>query len=59
MTVQTVASQIVHWTRLAILIMILVALAVILLRAFGVPLQVTRIGHIELAYLAGVYWLTK
>jgi len=42
-----------------VLAAILLLLAVILLRQFGVSVPLRTIGHVELAYLAGVYWLTK
>lgn len=43
----------------AILLLILVTLAVILLKAFGVVLPIRTLGHVEPAYLAGAFWLTK
>lgn len=55
-----VATRLITWLRRAVLIAILVLLSVALLKAFGVKLPLpARIGHVELAYLAGVYWLTK
>ena len=59
MTADAIVSQIAAWLRKAILLLILVTLAVILVRAFGVVIPIRTLGHIELAYLAGAYWLTK
>ncbi len=59
MNAQQVASQITGWLRTAILIMLLVTLAVVLLRSFGISIPLRGLGHIELAYLAGAYWLSK
>ena len=59
MTADAIASQITTWLRKAILLLILVTLAVILVRAFGIVIPIRTLGHIELAYLAGAYWLTK
>lgn len=59
MTAEAIVSQITAWLRKAILLLILITLAVILLKAFGVAIPLRTLGHIELAYLAGAYWLTK
>lgn len=59
MTADAIASQITAWLRKAILLLLLITLAVILVRAFGIVIPVKTLGHIELAYLAGAYWLTK
>ena len=59
MTADAIVSQITGWLRKAILLLILVTLAVILLKAFGIVIPIRTLGHIELAYLAGAYWLTK
>lgn len=59
MTATAIAQQIVHWIRMAVLITILLSIATILLKAFGINLPVRAAGHIELAYLAGAYWFTK
>ena len=59
MTADAIVSQITGWLRKAILLLILVTLAVILLKAFGIVIPLRTLGHIELAYLAGAYWLTK
>lgn len=59
MTADAIVSQIIGWLRKAILLLILVTLAVILVRAFGIVIPIRTLGHIELAYLAGAYWLTK
>lgn len=34
-------------------------LAVVLLRSFGISIPLRGLGHVELAYLAGAYWLSK
>ena len=44
---------------LAVVIMLLASVVVILLRSLGVIIPIRTPGHIEMAYLAGVYWLTK
>lgn len=54
-----IVSQITAWLKTAIVLLILVSLAVILLRAFGVTIPIRTIGHVELAYLAGAYYLTR
>lgn len=59
MTADQAISQVIKYLRLAVLAAILLLLAVILLRQFGVSVPLRTIGHVELAYLAGVYWLTK
>lgn len=61
MTAQQVISQIMHWLRLSIQVMVFLSVAVILAKAFGfnVPYFTKTIGATELAYLAGSYWLTK
>lgn len=59
MTADAIVSQITGWLRKAILLLILVTLAVILLKAFGIVIPLRTLGHIELADLAGAYWLTK
>ena len=59
MTVDQAISQVTKYARQAILIALLIMLAVILLKQFGVTLPIRSIGHVELAYLAGAYWLTK
>jgi hypothetical protein len=58
-TADQAISQVIKYLRLAVLAAILLLLAVILLRQFGVSVPLRTIGHVELAYLAGVYWLTK
>ena len=59
MTIDQAANLAISWMRKAVLVVLLVMLAVILLKAFGVSLPIRPPGHVELAYLAGVYWLTK
>jgi hypothetical protein len=59
-TIQHVVSQSIGWLRTALLVAILASAAMIMLKAYGVILPFrTGIGHIELAYMAGVYWLTR
>lgn len=59
MTFNDAVAQTFAALRLAVLFMILVSLAVILVRAFGVVIPIRTLGHIELAYIAGAYYLTK
>ena len=59
MTADTILAEIVRWLRLAALLMILVTLVVVLLKTFGIAVPLRGLGHVELAYLAGAYWLTK
>lgn len=59
MTAQQLASQIIAWLRTAIALLILVSIAAELVRTLGVQLPIRSLDHIELAYLAGAYWLTK
>ena len=59
MTANAVIAQIIDVLRKVALVLILVSLAVILIRAFGVVIPIRTLGHIELAYLAGAYFLTK
>jgi hypothetical protein len=58
-TIDQAANQIIAWLRKAVLVVLLISLAVILLKTFGVQLPIRTLGHVELAYLAGAYWLTK
>lgn len=58
--VKKLISSATTWLRHGILIVLLLAVAVTLLKLFGVRLTfMATLGHVELAYLAGVYWLTK
>lgn len=59
MTANAVIAQIIDALRKVALVLILVSLAVILIRAFGIVIPIRTLGHIELAYLAGAYYLTK
>ena len=59
MTANAVIAQIIDVLRKVALVLILVSLAVILVRAFGIVIPIRTLGHIELAYLAGAFWLTK
>jgi cell division protein FtsX len=57
---QKLISALTTWLRHGILVVLLLAVAVTLLKLFGVRLTfMATPGHVELAYLAGVYWLTK
>ena len=46
-------------TRRCILVTLLALLAATILRHFGVSLPLRSPDHVTLAYLAGIYWLTK
>ena len=59
MTIDQAVNNAITWLRRAVLAVLLAMLAIILLRNFGVRLPISTPGHIELAYLAGAYWLTK
>jgi len=59
MTIDQAVNQAISWLRKAVLVILLASLAVILLKTFGVSLPIRTLGHVELAYLAGSYWLTK
>lgn len=61
MSVQQVISQIMHWLRLSIQVMVFLSVAVILAKAFGfnVPFFTKTIGATELCYLAGAYYLAR
>lgn len=59
--VASVLASIAHWLKLILAVVLLVAiLAVALNLAFGLNLPlIQRLGHVELAYLAGAFWLAK
>lgn len=59
--IQQVISQIMHWLRVAIQVMLFLSIAIILAKAFGlnVPFFTKTIGSTELAYVAGAYWLSR
>lgn len=58
MTIDQAFNQFIAWLRRAIVVMVLISVAVLLLKSFGVTLPITKtITGIELAYLAGCYWL--
>jgi hypothetical protein len=59
MTADTVLAEIIRWMRLIALVLLLITLVVVLLRSFGVSIPLRGLGHVELAYLAGAYWLTR
>lgn len=59
MTIDTAVAHAIKYGRQIILVALLVLLAAVILQRFGVRLPISTPGHIELAYLAGVYWLTK
>ena len=58
-TIERAAQLAVTWCRRIVLLLLLACIAVILLKFFGVRLPISAPGHVELAYLAGAYWLTK
>ena len=59
MTIDNLIAQAIKYLRQAVLITLLALLAVYILRTFGVSLPIRAPGHIELAYLAGAFWLLK
>jgi len=59
MTIDKFLQLAVKYLRLGVLVTLLAAIAVVVLAMFGVSLPVRPPGHVELAYLAGAYWLTK
>jgi len=58
-TIDNLIQNAIKYARQGILIALLLLLAVVILRQLGVILPIRAIGHVELAYMAGVYWLTK
>jgi len=58
-TADQAISTIIKYLKIVILLALLAMLAVILARQFGIVLPVRTVGHVELAYLAGAYWLMK
>ena len=59
MTIDQAVNQAISWLRRVVLFVILACLAVTLIKIFGVSIPIRSPGHVELAYLAGAYWLTK
>jgi hypothetical protein len=59
LTAQQIASQVISWLRTAVALLILASIAAELARVLGIQIPLRSPGHIELAYLAGAYWLTK
>lgn len=59
MTVDQAFSQAMSWIHRLIGLAILALIAAMLLRYFGVALPIKAPGHIEMAYIAGAYWLAK
>lgn len=60
MTADHVYANIIRWLAMIIALALYLALAVVLIRAFGITLPIrATIGHVELAYLAGAYWLLR
>ena len=60
MTANAIVAQVIDVLRKVALVLILVSLALILLRAFGVVIPIrSGLSEVALAYCAGVYWLTK
>lgn len=45
--------------RSVLLLALLCTVGAIIVRALCVPVPFHTVGHVEAAYLAGVYWLTK
>lgn len=59
MTANQIITEITGWLRKAITIMVLVLLAAVLAKGFGIKIPVKTLSYTEMAYLAGAYWLTK
>ena len=59
MTADQAIHTFVKYLRLAILIALSLMLVAIVARQLGIVLPIRTMGHVELAYLAGAYWLTK
>lgn len=45
------------WLVRIVSVVILALIAISILRHFGVSLPIRPMGHVELAYLAGAFWL--
>jgi uncharacterized membrane protein len=58
-TIDSLVAQAIKHMKQGILVALLFVLAVTILKIFGVTIPVRTPGHIELAYLAGSYWLIK
>ena len=58
-TIDKLLQLITKYARQFILIALLLLFVAVILRQLGVILPIRSIGHVELAYLAGAYWLTK
>ena len=58
-TIDALFGLVVVWLRRAALLGLLLALIDIMARWYGISLPFSGPGHVELAYLAGVLWLTK
>lgn len=59
MTPAAAISTAMAWLRTAVALLILLSITVILAKAFGFVIPLRTPGHIELAYLAGAYWLVR
>jgi len=58
-TLDSLVAQATKYLKQGIVIALLFVLAVTILKIFGVTVPIRTPGHIELAYLAGAYWLIK
>lgn len=58
-TIDKLLQLVTKYARQCILLALLLLLVIVILRQLGVILPIRSIGHIELAYLCGAYWLTK
>lgn len=58
-SVTHLAGLVASWLRLVVLLMLLASLAILLARSLGIVLPIRTLGHVELAYAAGAYWLTR
>ena len=59
MNAQQVIAQIKHWLFEIAGIALLFMLAIAAAKAAGLPITWRSIGHVELAYLAGAYYLIR
>lgn len=54
------ANKAVHVLRTTVLVMLLATIAIVIAKAYGATWLPRGLpGHVELAYLAGAYWLVK
>jgi hypothetical protein len=60
MSAMNLVSQATQWLSIIIRLLLFVALFATLAKVVGVNISVLRgLGHVELAYLAGAFWLTR